>query len=131
MQARQGVWPGNRWTAQQDDLGHLEHGEVEADAERQNQNRGDRKDRRALQRSHAETKILRCIVEPVPSPRVARVFEQAVRVAELRGIRHRLSMLVHLAHELALMTGSIEQVPDAAEPGAHVDSRMAAMASAM
>ena len=76
--------------------------------------------------------ILHRIVQPVPSPRIARPFEQTVRVAERRGIVHRLAMLAHLAHELALVTRSIQQMPDAPEPGAIMcDSRMAVMASAI
>jgi hypothetical protein len=31
-------------------------------------------------------------------------------------------MVLHLAHEVALATGAIEQVPDSTEPGGHVAS---------
>ena len=45
--------------------------------------------------------------------------EQSMRIAERRRIVHRLAMLGHLAHQLALVARSIQQMPDAAEPVSH------------
>lgn len=54
-----------------------------------------------------------------------------MRVAEPRRVVHELAVVLHLAHELALTTRPIDQMPDTPEPGAHVASKIAAMASAI
>jgi hypothetical protein len=60
------------------DTDHLKQRQVETDAERQDQRRRDRKRRRLDERAHADGRVLHRIVEPVPSPRIAGIFEQAV-----------------------------------------------------
>jgi hypothetical protein len=52
-------------------------------------------------------------IEPVPSPGVARLFDQAMSVTERRGVVHLATMLLHFVHELAFMTAAIQQVPHA------------------
>ena len=118
-EARERLRVGNIGRPEQRDVDHLVQRQVEADAEREDECAGDGKGRRAHQPPHAESQILQRIVEPVPAPRVARLFEQSMRVAESRWVVHRLAVAAHLVHELALVAAAIDQVPDATEPGAH------------
>ena len=119
MEARDAGGRCDRGRPQERGSQHLVQREVQSDSEGENQRCRHGKGWRSEERSNTDHEILRRIVQPVPSPRVAGLLEQAMGIAERRGIVHRLTMLVHLAHEVALVPPPVDQMPDAPEPCAH------------
>ena len=93
-----------------------EHAAVDADAEREGQDRREREPGAVAQRPQRKARVLDEVVEPPPSPGVARLVPQAQGVAEGSRIPHQRTVRFHLAAQFVVHGAAAEQVVETTDP---------------
>src|SRR5207237_9054946 len=94
----------------------LKGAEIHPDPQTEDQKGAEGKTKRMPQRPDAEAHISPEIVEPIPTPNIARLFAEPKRVAELFRLAHHQPVRFHFPAQLAFQSPAIQQIPNASQP---------------